>query len=58
MAAFGREAKLLAAVGAEYLVHLPEQYTDMHTGAATQRRRTSTPSSGRTWSRAPTSSPR
>jgi inosose dehydratase len=32
---FGREAKLLAAVGAEYLVHLPEQYTDMHTGAAT-----------------------
>jgi inosose dehydratase len=33
---FGREAKLLAAVGAEYLVHLPEQYTDMHTGEATQ----------------------
>ncbi|MFI6674517.1 TIM barrel protein [Kribbella sp. NPDC050470] len=33
---FGREAKLLAALGAEYLVHLPEQYTDMHTGAATQ----------------------
>jgi len=33
---FGREAKLLAAVGAEYLVHLPEQWTDMHTGQATQ----------------------
>jgi inosose dehydratase len=33
---FGREAALLAALGAEYLVHLPEQYTDMHTGAATQ----------------------
>lgn len=33
---FGQEAKLLAAVGAEYLVHLPEQYTDMHTGAATE----------------------
>ena len=32
---FGREAQLLAAVGAEYLVHLPEQYTDMHTGTAT-----------------------
>ena len=36
VAAFSREAKLLAAVGAEYLVHLPEQYTDMHTGAATE----------------------
>jgi inosose dehydratase len=23
-------------VGAEYLVHLPEKYTDMHTGQATQ----------------------
>ena len=33
---FSREASLLAAVGAEYLVHLPEQYTDMHTGEATQ----------------------
>ena len=33
---FGREAKLLAALGATHLVHLPEQYTDMHTGAATQ----------------------
>ncbi|MGY2876057.1 inosose dehydratase [Marmoricola sp. URHA0025 HA25] len=32
---FSREAKLLAAVGAEYLVHLPEQYTDMRTGEAT-----------------------
>jgi inosose dehydratase len=29
---FGREARLLQAVGAKYLVHLPEQYTDMHTG--------------------------
>jgi len=34
--AFGREARLLGAVGAEYLIHLPEQYTDMHTGAATE----------------------
>jgi inosose dehydratase len=33
---FGREAALLSALGAEYLVHLPEQYTDMHTGAATE----------------------
>lgn len=33
---FGREAKLLSALGAEYLVHLPEQYTDMHTGEATE----------------------
>ena len=33
--AFSQEAKLLAEVGAKYLVHLPEQYTDMHTGAAT-----------------------
>jgi inosose dehydratase len=30
---FGREAKLLREVDAEYLVHLPEQYTDMHGGA-------------------------
>lgn len=36
IAAFSQEAKLLAAVGAEYLVHLPEQYTDMHTGASTE----------------------
>ncbi len=34
--AFGREAALLSAVGAEYLVHLPEQYTDMHSGVATE----------------------
>ncbi|HST86555.1 MAG TPA: TIM barrel protein [Kineosporiaceae bacterium] len=34
--AFGQEARLLAAVGAKYLVHLPEQWTDMHTGAAVQ----------------------
>jgi inosose dehydratase len=33
---FGREAKLLAAVGSSYLVHLPEQYTDMHSGEATE----------------------
>jgi inosose dehydratase len=33
--AFSREARLLSAVGAKYLIHLPEQYTDMHTGAAT-----------------------
>lgn len=33
---FAQEAKLLAAVGAEYLVHLPEQYTDQHTGEATE----------------------
>ena len=33
---FGREARLLSAVGAKYLVHLPEQYTDMHSGEATE----------------------
>lgn len=33
---FGKEARLLTAVGARYLVQLPEQYTDMHTGAATE----------------------
>jgi inosose dehydratase len=32
---FGKEAKLLTELGASYLVHLPEQYTDMHSGAAT-----------------------
>ena len=31
---FGQEAKLLSEVGAKYLIHLPEQYTDLHTGAA------------------------
>jgi inosose dehydratase len=36
--AFGREARLLTAVGAKYLVHLPEQYTDMHTGDAMEGR--------------------
>src|SRR6478736_7603956 len=35
IAAFGQEARLLSEVGAKYLVHLPEQYTDMHPGAAT-----------------------
>ena len=34
---FGQEARLLAAVGAKYLVHLPEQWTDMHTGEAVQQ---------------------
>jgi inosose dehydratase len=34
IAAFSQEARLLSEVGAKYLVHLPEQYTDMHTGAA------------------------
>ena len=33
--AFSREARLLTAVGARYLIHLPEQSTDMHTGEAT-----------------------
>ena len=32
IADFSREAKLLAEVGAKYLIQLPEQYTDMHTG--------------------------
>jgi inosose dehydratase len=30
------EARLLTALGARHLVLLPEQYTDMHTGTATQ----------------------
>lgn len=55
--AFSQEARLLAALGAAYLVHLPEQYTDQHTGTR-RSRETSTPSSGRTWSAAPTSWPR
>jgi len=33
---FGREARLLREVGAEYLVHLPDQYTDQHGGALTE----------------------
>ena len=33
---FGREARLLREVGAKYLVHLPTQYTDMHTGEVTE----------------------
>jgi inosose dehydratase len=33
---FSREARLLTAVGARYLIHLPEQYTDMHTGRAVE----------------------
>ena len=35
IAEFSQEAKLLTEVGAKYLIHLPEQYTDMHTGEAT-----------------------
>ncbi len=33
---FGQEARLLSALGATFLVHLPEQWTDMHTGEAVQ----------------------
>jgi len=33
---FGQEARLLRAVGAKYLVHLPEQWTDQHTGERVQ----------------------
>jgi inosose dehydratase len=33
---FGKVCKLLGAVGAKYMIHLPEQYTDMHTGEATE----------------------
>jgi inosose dehydratase len=33
---FSKESRLLTALGAKYLVHLPEQYTDMHTGEATE----------------------
>jgi inosose dehydratase len=33
---FSREARLLTEVGARYLIQLPEQYTDMHTGEATE----------------------
>jgi len=32
---FAREARLLREVGAEFLIALPEQYTDQHGGAAT-----------------------
>src|SRR3954471_14227042 len=35
-AEFGREARLLSALGAEHLVHLPEQHTDQHSGQSTQ----------------------
>lgn len=34
--AFSREARLLTEVGAKYLIQLPEQYTDMHSGEATE----------------------
>jgi inosose dehydratase len=33
---FSNEARLLTAVGGRFMVHLPEQYTDMHTGSATE----------------------
>jgi inosose dehydratase len=33
---FGEVCKVLNAVGAKYMVHLPEQYTDMHTGEAAE----------------------
>jgi inosose dehydratase len=33
---FSQEARLLSAVGAEYLVQLPEQYTDQHSGQSTE----------------------
>jgi inosose dehydratase len=36
IAEFSQEAKLLSEVGGKFLIHLPEQYTDMHTGEATQ----------------------
>jgi inosose dehydratase len=32
---FRQLARVLVALDAKYLVHLPEQYTDLHTGAAT-----------------------
>ena len=34
--ACAKESRLLTALGARHLVLLPEQYTDMHTGSATQ----------------------
>jgi inosose dehydratase len=33
---FSREARLLTALGGKHLIHLPEQYTDMHTGRAVE----------------------
>jgi inosose dehydratase len=36
VAATRKESRLLTALGAKHLVLLPEQYTDMHTGAATE----------------------
>ena len=36
VAATSKESKLLTALGAKHLVLLPEQYTDMHTGASTE----------------------
>ncbi len=34
--AFAREARLLRELGAEFLIQLPEQYTDLHGGARTE----------------------
>ncbi len=34
--AFAREARLLGEVGAEFLIQLPEQYTDLHGGGRTE----------------------
>ena len=36
IAATRKESRLLTAIGARHLVLLPEQYTDMHTGASTE----------------------
>jgi inosose dehydratase len=33
---FSKESKLLSAMGGKYMVHLPDQYTDMHTGEVTE----------------------
>lgn len=53
VAAFSKEARLLREVGAEYLIQLPEQYTDLHGGGRRGPAR-SRPSNGATSSRAPT----
>ena len=39
IAEFGQEAKLLGEVGAKYLIHLPEQYADLHNGRGDGARR-------------------
>jgi inosose dehydratase len=45
---FSKESRLLTAVGAKYLIHLPEQYTDS-TPVRRPSPRTSTRSTGPTW---------